>query len=85
MRRVAGSRPPASIEPPSDLQSEELCLLSYQRPVEGCPTYVEHFKEGDEHPTRLCPLHEGNLKQQVHRTLQGLFGTLARGIGGIFR
>jgi len=85
MRRVARSRPPASIEPPSDLQSEELCLLSYQRPVDGCPTYVEHFKEGDEHPTRLCTLHEGNLKQQVHRTLQGLFGAFTRGLGGIFR
>jgi 1A family penicillin-binding protein len=85
MRGVARSRPPASIEPPSDWQSEELCLLSYQRPVEGCPTYVEHFKEGDEHPARLCPLHEGNLKQQVHRTLQGVFGALARGLGGIFR
>ena len=85
MRRVAGRRPPTPIEPPSDLQPEELCLLSYQRPVEGCPTYVEYFKEGDEHPTRLCPLHEGNLKQQVHRTLQGLFGALTRGLGGIFR
>jgi hypothetical protein len=46
---------------------------------------VEHFKEGDEYPTRLCTLHKGNLKQQVHRTLQGLFGGLTRGLGGIFR
>jgi 1A family penicillin-binding protein len=85
MRRVAGSRPPAPIEQPPDLQPEELCLLSYQRPVEGCPTYVEYFKDGDEHPNRLCPLHTGNLKQQVQRSLQGLFGALTRGLGGIFR
>src|SRR5687767_12409559 len=43
MRRVAGRRPPAPIEQPPNLQPEELCLLSYQRPVEGCPTYVEYF------------------------------------------
>jgi membrane carboxypeptidase/penicillin-binding protein len=85
MRRVAGHRPPAPIEQPPDLQPEELCLLSYHRPVEGCPTYVEYFKDGDEHPTRLCPIHTGNLKQQVQRSLQGLFGALSRGIGGIFR
>jgi penicillin-binding protein 1B len=85
MRRVAGRRPPAPIEQPPDLQPEELCLLSYQRPVEGCPTYVEYFKDGDDHPTRLCPIHTGNLKQQVQRSLQGLFGALTRGLGGIFR
>jgi membrane carboxypeptidase/penicillin-binding protein len=85
MRRVAGSRPPQPIEPPPDLHAEELCLLSHKRPVDGCPTYVEYFKDGDERPMLLCPVHEGGLKQQVQRTLQGLFGALARGIDGIFR
>ncbi|NOT28195.1 MAG: PBP1A family penicillin-binding protein [Acidobacteria bacterium] len=85
MKRVASRRPAVAFEPPPDLQPEELCLLSHQRPVEGCPTYVEYFKDGDDHPSRLCPLHEGNLKQQVQRSLQGFFGALTRGLGGIFR
>ena len=67
------------------LHSEELCLISYQRPVEGCPTYIEHFKEGDAVPSRLCSIHEGNLKQEVQRAVQGLFGAIGRGIRGIFR
>ena len=41
------------------MRSEELCLISYQRPVEGCPTYVEYFKDGDEIPSRLCTIHSG--------------------------
>jgi 1A family penicillin-binding protein len=85
MRRVAGRRPPEPLDQPPHLQSEQLCLLSYQRAVEGCPTYVEYFKDGDERPTRLCPIHAGGLKQQVQHTLRGLFGSLARSIGGIFR
>jgi 1A family penicillin-binding protein len=85
MRRVAGRLPAESFEAPPDLDRVELCLLSYQRAVEGCPTYVEYFKDGDEHPSRLCAIHKGTLKQQVRRSLQGLFGALTRGIGGLFR
>ena len=85
MRRVSRTLPAEPFVPPPDLQSEELCLISYQRAVEGCPTYIEHFKEGDEIPTRLCPIHTGTLKQQVQRAVQGLFGAIGRGIKGIFR
>jgi 1A family penicillin-binding protein len=85
MRRVAPRLPPEPFTPPADLQSQELCLISYQRPVEGCPTYLEHFKDGDQIPTRLCTVHTGNLKQQVQRAVQGLVGAIGRGIRGIFR
>jgi penicillin-binding protein 1A len=85
MRRVSRSLPTEPFVPPADLRSEELCLISYQRAVEGCPTYIEHFKEGDEIPSRLCTVHSGNLKQQVQRAVQGLFGALGRGIRGIFK
>ena len=85
MRRVSRRLPAEPFAPPSDLRSEELCLISYQRPVEGCPTYVEHFKDGDEIPSRLCTIHEGNLKQEVQRAVQGLFGAIGRGIRGIFK
>jgi 1A family penicillin-binding protein len=85
MRRVSRQLPAEPFTPPSNLRSEELCLISYQRPVEGCPTYTEHFKDGDEIPSRLCSIHEGSLKQEVQRAVQGLFGAIGRGIRGIFK
>jgi penicillin-binding protein 1A len=85
MRRVSRRLPAEPFAPPPDLRPEELCLISYQRPVEGCPTYVEHFKEGDDIPSRLCPVHPGTLKQQVQRAVQGVLGALGRSIRGIFR
>ncbi len=85
MRRVSSRLPAEPLEPPQDLRPEELCRISYQRPVEGCPTYTEYFKDGDEMPTRLCPIHTGGLKQQVQRSVQGFFGALGRALRGIFR
>jgi membrane carboxypeptidase/penicillin-binding protein len=81
MRRTARRLPARAFEEPAGLQSEELCSLSYARPVEGCPTYIEHFKEGDDIPSRLCPIHQGNLKQRAQRAIQGFFGALK----GIFK
>jgi 1A family penicillin-binding protein len=85
MRRVSRRLPPVPFTPPGDMRTEELCKLSYLHPVEGCPTYVEYFKDGDDIPTRLCTIHQGNLKQRAQRAIQGLFGALGRGIKGIFR
>ena len=81
MRRVATRLPARAIAPPADLQGEELCLISYGRPVEGCPTYIEHFKDGDDIPTHLCPIHPGSLKQKAQRALEGFF----EGLKGIFK
>ena len=39
---------------PAGLREVELCHVTFLRPVEGCPTYVEYFKEGDDVPGRLC-------------------------------
>jgi 1A family penicillin-binding protein len=85
MRQVSRALPAAPIVPPSDLRREELCLLSYLRPVEGCPTYVEYLKDGDEIPTRLCPIHAGSLKQRAQRAIQGFLGALGERLKGIFR
>lgn len=85
MRRVARELPSAPIAPPPDLHGEELCLLSYHRPLDGCPTYVEYFKAGDEIPTRLCPIHSGDFKQRTQRAVQGLLGALGEGLRAIFR
>jgi 1A family penicillin-binding protein len=85
MRRTARRLPATSFDVPATLRDEELCSLSYMRPVDGCPTYVEYFKEGDEIPARLCPLHQGSLKQRARRAIEGFFGVLGRGIRGIFK
>ena len=85
MRRTARRLPATTIAPPGGLRDEELCMVSYMRPVEGCPTYVEYFKEGDDVPNRLCPVHEGNLKQRARRAVESLLGAIGRGIRGIFK
>jgi membrane carboxypeptidase/penicillin-binding protein len=84
MRRTARRLPSAAIEPPADMRPEEMCRLSYQRAVEGCPTYTEYFKDGDDVPTRLCSIHQGNLKQRAQRAIEGVFGAIGRGIRGLF-
>jgi len=85
MRRTAQRLPGHAFEPPGDMRAQELCHVSYLRPVEGCPTYVEYFKEGDDVPSRLCTIHQGTIKQQVQRAVQGLLGAIGRGLKGIFR
>jgi 1A family penicillin-binding protein len=85
MRRTARRLPATAFDVPSTLRDEELCSESYLRPVDGCPTYVEYFKEGDQVPTRLCPIHQGSLKQRAQRALEGFLGAIGRGIKGIFK
>jgi hypothetical protein len=36
-------------------------------------------------PGRLCSLHQGTMKQQVRRAIEGLFTGLGKRIRGIFR
>jgi membrane carboxypeptidase/penicillin-binding protein len=85
MRRSAERLPAHAFEPPGDMRSEDLCHISYLRPVEGCPTYTEYFKEGDEIPSRLCTIHQGTIKQRVQRAVQGIFGAIGKGLKGIFK
>jgi len=84
MRRTAQRLPGRAFEPPGDLRTEELCRVSYLRPVDGCPAYVEYFKDGDDIPSRLCSIHQGNMKQRAQRAIQGFFGALGEGLKGIF-
>jgi len=85
MRRTASRRPPHDFEVPAGLQEEQLCSVSYLRPVEGCPVYTEYLKEGDDEPGRLCPLHEGSIKQRIRRSVEGLLSGLGKKLKGIFR
>ena len=72
--------PAAPFEPPPSLRGERMCALSYKRPVDGCPTYVEYFKDGDDTPTDLCPLHEGTFRQEAARAIDDVFRAIRRGI-----
>jgi 1A family penicillin-binding protein len=85
MRRTAQRRPPQAFEPAAGLQEEQLCSVSYQRPVDGCPLYSEYLKEGDESPGRLCTIHQGSIKQRVRRSIEGFFSGLGKKVKGIFR
>ncbi|MEO5896521.1 MAG: PBP1A family penicillin-binding protein [Vicinamibacterales bacterium] len=85
MRRISRRRPPQAFEPAAGLREEQLCSISYLRPVEGCPVYNEYLKEGDEAPGRLCTIHQGSMKQRVRRTIEGLLSGVGKKIKGIFR
>lgn len=85
MRRAARRRAPAEFAEPAGLHDEPLCRVSYLKPVEGCPLYTEHFKPGDDVPTRLCPIHQGSVKQRVRRAFEGVLSTIGNRLKGIFR
>ncbi len=85
MRRAARFRPPGTFERPAGLHDEPLCAVSYLKPVEGCPLYTEYFKEGDEVPDRLCPIHRGSTRERLARTVDGWVSELGRRVRGIFR
>ena len=85
MKRTARDLPPAEFRTPDGITTEELCSVSYLRPVEGCPTYTEYFKNGDKVPSALCPIHRGTLKQRAARVIEGFFRGLGSKIAGIFK
>ena len=85
MRRATRRRPPQAFEVPAGLEEMELCSVSYQRPVDGCPTYSEYLKEGDDAPGRLCTIHKGSIKQRVRRGVEGFFSGLGKKLKEIIR
>jgi membrane carboxypeptidase/penicillin-binding protein len=85
MKRTARALPATEFDVPDGLEPEELCSVSYARPVQECPTYLEYFKEGDTIPSALCPIHKGTLKQRAARAVQGLLRALGGKLAGIFR
>jgi penicillin-binding protein 1A len=85
MRRTAQMLPAHTFPVPPGLTPEELCSISYLKPVEGCPTYIEYFKKGDSIPSQRCPIHQGTLKQRAARAIEGIFRSLGDKIAGIFR
>ena len=53
-----------------------MCSVSTPRPLDGCPGYTEYFKDGDDIPSALCPLHSGTIGQTAKRAIQGVLGKL---------
>jgi 1A family penicillin-binding protein len=85
MRRAARVYRPGPFEPPPGLEAATLCRISYQQPLDGCPVYTEYFKDGDERPARLCPLHEGSFRQRAERAVEGLIDLIARRLRDVFK
>ena len=85
MKRSARALPPGEFAEPDGLRAQELCSVSYLRPVDDCPVYTEYFKEGDKVPSAMCPVHRGSVKQRTARAVEGLLRGLGRKIAGIFR
>jgi penicillin-binding protein 1A len=85
MKRTARALPPREFPVPSTVKTEELCSVSYLRPVDGCPVYTEYFKQGDAVPTQLCPIHRGTLRERASRAVEGLLRSLGGRIAGWFR
>jgi penicillin-binding protein 1A len=84
MRRASRTVRPAEFEAPLSLREVELCRISYLKPVQECPTYVEYFKKDDDVPRRLCALHEGSLKEEARRAVDQVLGALGRRLRRIF-
>ncbi len=78
MVRAARVRAASEFERPAGLAEETLCAISYRKPVDGCPIYVEYLKEGDDVPSRLCTLHRGSIRQRLTRTFQGWMAEAGR-------
>jgi 1A family penicillin-binding protein len=85
MKRTARRLPGRPFEVPDGLEPHEMCRISYLKPVESCPVYTEYFKEGDDVPSKLCPIHEGSFRQEAQRAMQGVLSGIGKAIRGIFK
>ena len=85
MNRMASRLPAREFSVPESLDVEDLCSVSYLKPVDGCPVYHEYFKAGDAIPSQSCPVHAGPLKQAAARAVGGFLSSIAKGLAGLFR
>ena len=85
MRAATRQRRADEFEPPPGLRPVKLCSVSYERPVEGCPRYVEHFKDGDKVPSRRCGLHGGSPWEDAERAVDAALDRLRRRLRRILK
>jgi penicillin-binding protein 2D len=85
MRAASLIRPAGEFTVPPGLDEVELCGMSYARPVEGCPRYAEYFKDGDDVPSRMCPIHRGSPWQRVERAVDAVLDRVGRRLRRILK
>jgi membrane carboxypeptidase/penicillin-binding protein len=78
MRQASRLRAAEEFDEPPGIDEVTLCRVSFARPVEGCPRYVEYFKKGDDVPSRLCAVHSGSPWQQVERAVDAVLDRIGR-------
>ena len=84
MRRAVGRYPPQAFDVPDGLQAVQLCNVSYLRPADDCPVYTEYFKDGDDVPTEICPIHRATFRQRVGAVTQNVFASLGKKLKRLF-
>ena len=85
MKRVARALPPAEFAVPEGLQAEELCSVSYLRPVDGCPVYTRVLQGRRRDPDRSCARFTAARSSSGPRARRGLFRSLGSKIAGLFK
>ena len=71
--------------PPTACARRSLCTVSYLKPVEGCPTYTEYFKEGDDDPVAAVPDPQGIGEAADQARRAGVLRGIGRKLKGIFQ
>src|SRR5262245_9324190 len=84
MKRASRLLPARDFAVPVTVEEELLCSVSHLKPVDGCPVYKEYFKDSDDRPSQLCPVHRGSFKQVVTRTADRVLRRIGRSIASIF-
>ncbi|MEO7190322.1 MAG: PBP1A family penicillin-binding protein [Vicinamibacterales bacterium] len=85
MKNTARALPAHEFALPAGISGQELCSVSHLKPVDECPVYTEYFKDGDDIPSQLCPLHKGSFKQAASRAVQSFIRGIGSRLSGIFR
>ena len=70
MKRSGRALAGGAFQVPATLETDELCRVSFKKPVDGCPLYTEYFKPSDSKPRQHCQLHEGSIRQRVQRAAE---------------
>ena len=70
MKRSSRALAGGPFQVPATLETDELCRVSFRKPVDGCPLYTEYFKPSDSKPRQHCQLHEGSIRQRVQRAAE---------------
>ena len=78
MKRTARAAAGAEFAVPEGLHAEELCSVSYLRPVETVRCTRSTSRRATRCRPTLCPIHRGTLKQRAARAVEGLFRSLGR-------